>query len=447
MQLRPPTAPATQQVPAFQPPAKRAAQKLPEWARVLFEDQWNFISLRGGRGSAKTESVARALVMRSTVQPLRVLCTREVQLSIKESVYSVLCKVIRSMGLSSQFEILSNEIRSKLGGSFIFRGLADESIDSLKSLDDIDICWVEEAQSVSKKSLELLYPSIRGKGIAGHAQIWFTWNPQLESDPIYQDVVVEGLPNCASLWVNFDQNPWFDESGLRVQEQHMLAKDPVRHKHVWLGHPLPAVEGAIYYEDIVKMVEEDRIRNLRIDPLLQMYLVFDLGFNDAMVCWVVQRTTQDIRVVDYVENNKVSLAWFDTELRGRGYETGIICLPHDGKHKNLQTALSPEEIMQMYGWQTEIVDNVGVETGIRLTREQFPIMYIDKTRCAEGLEHLKRYARNKHGHPVHDEHSHAADGLRYVGVHANMMSTVLKVGGSFANGWGGQLNYPQICTA
>jgi phage terminase large subunit len=136
MQLRPASAPAAAQTPPpFRPPARKAAQQLPEWARCLFENQWNFISLRGGRGSAKTESVARALVMRSTVQPLRVLCTREVQLSIKESVYSVLCKVIKNMGLSSQFEILSNEIRSKRGGSFIFRGLADESIDSLKSLD------------------------------------------------------------------------------------------------------------------------------------------------------------------------------------------------------------------------------------------------------------------------------------------------------------------------
>ena len=444
MQLRPAVAPQTP--PPFQPPARKAAQQLPEWARVLFEDQWQFISMRGGRGSAKTESVARALVMRSTVAPLRVLCTREVQLSIKESVYSVLVKVIKLMGLTSQFEILSNEIRSKIGGSFIFRGLADESIDSLKSLDEIDICWVEEAQSVSAKSLELLYPSIRGKGIAGHSQIWFTWNPQLESDPVYQDVVVNGLPDCASLWVNYDQNPWFPDH-LRKLEQHMAANDPVRHKHVWLGHPLPAVEGAIYYEDIEAMVAQDRIRNLVVDPLLQIYLIFDLGFNDAMVCWCVQRTVHDIRLVDYIENNKVAISWFDTELRGRGYETGIICLPHDGKHKNLQTALTPQEVFEMYGWQTEIVDNVSVENGIRMTREQMPLMYIDKTRCAEGIEHLKRYARNKHGHPVHDEHSHAADGLRYVGVHANMMSTVQKVGGSFSNGWGGQLNYPNLVTA
>jgi phage terminase large subunit len=432
MQLAPPQA-----------PVKKAGNQMPTWSKVLFEPQWRYISVRGGRGSGKTKNFARALIMRSTVEKLRVLCTREVQLSIRESVYATLVNEIQELGLSSQFEILSNEIRSAKGGSFIFRGLAAETIDSIKSLADIDIAWVEEAQSVSRKSFEMLFPTIRAAG----SQIWLSWNPVLESDPIYEMVCKEGLPDCANLFVNFDQNPWFPDV-LRLEEQHMLGRDPIRHAHIWGGMPLPAVEGAIYFDDIQAMEREERIRLLTQDPLLQLYLVFDLGFNDAMTCCVVQKTNNETRVIDFIENNKVSLAWFDGELRGRGYETGIICLPHDGRHKSLQTGLSPQEIMSMYGWTVEIVDNIGVENGIRTCRELMSTMYIDRHRCEALLEHLKRYARNKHGHPVHDEHSHAADALRYVAVHANMMMTAF-VGGLWGSngGAGNALPYPDIITA
>lgn len=429
MQLRPPES----------PPQRTSRNQMPEWCRVLFEPHWRYISVRGGRGSGKTKNFARALVMRSTVEKLRVLCTREVQLSIRESVYATIVNEIRELGLESQFEILSNEIRSKKGGSFIFRGLAAETIDSIKSLADIDIAWVEEAQAVSRKSFEMLFPTIRAKG----SQIWMSWNPELETDPVYEMVVKEGLPMCANLFVNFDQNPWFPEV-LRLEEQHMLGTNPVKHRHIWKGEPLPAVDGAIYFDEIMDMQSSGRIRPMTFDPNLQKYAIFDLGFNDAMTCIITQRTKDDIRALDYVENNRVSLAWFDTELRGRGHDpmNTIVVFPHDGKHKSLQTGLSPQEIMEMYGWTVEIVDNIAVETGIRVCRELMKQMYIDEVRCAQLLERLKRYARNKHGHPLHDENSHGADAMRYVAVHSSVMQT--GVTGSMQGSWGRPLAYPKL---
>lgn len=420
--------------------------RMPQWARVLFEHQWRYISVRGGRGSGKTKNFARALVLLSAQMPLRVLCTREVQLSIRDSVYATIVNEIRELGLTEQFEILSNEIRSrKWGGLFLFRGLASETIDSIKSMADIDIAWVEEAQSVSRKSYDLLFPTIRGSGLYGNSQIWFSWNPILETDPIYELVLKEGLPECASLFVNFDQNPWFPRV-LRLEEQHMLAHNPVKHKHVWLGYPLPAVEGAIYFDEIMEMERENRIRLLSRDDLLQPYAVFDLGFNDFMSCGIVQRTVMDIRVIDFIENQRVSLGWFDTELRARGYEGATVCFPHDGAHHSVQTGKSSQEIMQDYGWVTEIVDNMGVEAGIRLCRELMSTMFIDKFRCSELVEHLKRYKRNKHGHPDHDDHSHASDMVRYVAVHANLMDTSFHGGEWGASNWGKELDYPRITT-
>lgn len=429
------------QLRAPETPVVRPGTQMPEWCRVLFEPHWRYISVRGGRGSGKTKNFARALVMRSTVEKLRVLCTREVQLSIRESVYATIVGEIRELGLESQFEILSNEIRSKKGGSFIFRGLAAETIDSIKSLADIDVAWVEEAQAVSRKSFDMLFPTIRANG----SQIWMSWNPELETDAVYELVVKQGLPKCANLFVNFDQNPWFPEV-LRLEEQHMLGTDPVRHRHVWLGEPLPAVEGAIYFDQIMKMMQQSRIRPLTLDPNLQKYAVFDLGFNDAMTCGITQRTKDDIRICDYIENNKVSLAWFDTELRGKGHspDNTILVLPHDGRHKSLQTGLSPQEIMNMYGWQVEIVENISVENGIRICRELMDIMYIDEFKCSQLLERLKRYARNKHGHPLHDENSHGSDMVRYIAVHSALMQTGIM--GSLQSSWGRPLAYPQLVT-
>lgn len=421
---------------------RKANTQMPDWCRVLFEDKWRYISVRGGRGSGKTKNFARALVLKSAAQRLRVLCTREVQLSIRESVYATLVNEIRETGLESEFEILSNEIRSKKGGSFIFRGLAAETIDSIKSLADIDIAWVEEAQACSRKSFDMLFPTIRANG----SQIWFSWNPELETDPIFELVVKEGLPMCANLTVNFDLNPWFPEV-LKLEEQHMKAMNPTKHANVWLGQPLPAVDGAIYFDEIQKMMQEERVIPIKISDILQRYIVMDLGFNDFTSCGFIQRTTMDIRVLDFLENQRAKLEWYDGEFRARGYEPGntVIVMPHDGKNKALQTGMSPQEVMEMYGWNVEIVSNIGVENGIRLCREMMGIMYIDKNNCGELLEHLKRYARNKHGHPTHDDHSHASDMMRYVAIHSNVMQT--NIVNRLNGGWGRPLNYPDITLA
>jgi phage terminase large subunit len=436
-----PTGGVTQYAPTVPAPMDDSGRiKMPQWSRVLFEPQWRYISVRGGRGSGKTKNFARALILLSTTRRLRILCTREVQLSIRDSVYATLVNEIRELGLEAHFDILTNEIRSKKwGGVFIFRGLASETIDSIKSMADIDICWVEEAQAVSRKSYDMLFPTIR----ADNSQIWFSWNPILETDPIYELVMKEGLPECANLFVNFDMNPWFPHV-LHLEEQNLLAKNPTKHKHIWLGWPLPAVEGAIYFDEIMIMQRENRIRLLEKDDLLQPYAVFDLGFDDAMTCGVVQRTVMDIRVIDYFENNRVPLSWFDAELRSRGHENAIVVFPHDGRNKNLLTATSPQEMMQEYGWIVEIVDNLGVENGIRLCRELMSTMFIDKSRCGQLLEHLKRYCRNKHGHPQHDDHSHAADMTRYIAVHANMMDTSFHGGNWGPSNWGKELDYPKL---
>ncbi|WP_430230509.1 PBSX family phage terminase large subunit [Paraburkholderia tropica] len=422
------------------------SQQMPRWSRVLTERQWRFISVRGGRGSGKTVNFARAILLRAVQGPLRVLCTREVQDSIKESVYASLVSEMKKMGLESYFKVLSDEIRPLTGGTIIFRGLSDMTADNVKSLADIDIAWVEEAQTITENSFRKLTPSIRAKG----SQVWLSWNPELESDFIYQKVVVEGLPNCASLFVNFDQNPWFPDE-LRLEEQDMAGKDPDMHRHVWLGMPLPAVEGAIYFREISKMESEGRILNITINDELNTYIVMDLGFNDHTSCGVVQQVAGEFRIVDFIENRQRALSWFSEQFIDRGYEGAILVMPHDSEHETLAAdGISMKAKMEALGWEVEVAENMSVEQGIRLVRDMLPKTFIDKTRCgprvyedgtksAGLIEHMKRYRRTKAGHPMHDEHSHSNDMVRYVAVHAPRMH-------NNRSQWGGDLEFKQLVT-
>jgi phage terminase large subunit len=434
--------------PAEKPNRAEVAAKLPGWSRVLFEPQWRYISVRGGRGSGKTVNFARSLLIRASQTALRVLCTREVQETIAESVYATLVAEIKVLGLGACFEVLSNEIRCIApgceGGKFIFKGLNDLTADGIKSMADINVCWVEEAQTLTERTLRMLSPTIRAPG----SQIWFSWNAVLETDPIYQAVVVKkSLPKCANLFINFDRNPWFPAE-LRLEEQTMAANDPVMHRHVWLGECLPAVEGAIYFHEIATMEREGRIINMVHDETLNTYAVFDLGFNDYTSCGLVQVLAGEKRIIDFIENHRVPLSWFSTELTSRGYTGSILVMPHDARHKTLAGAgKSMQEQMEDLGWEVEIADSMSVEDGIRLVREMLPTTFIDATRCADKddgedkstglITHMKQYARNKTGHPIHDEHSHACDMVRYIAAHAPKMH-------NNRTQWGGKINYPSL---
>ncbi len=418
--------------------------QMPKWSKVLFEEQWRYISVRGGRGSGKTVNFARAILMKALKRPLRVLCTREVQDSIKESVYATFASEIKKMGLDRSFRVMADEIRPATGGAFIFKGLNDYTADNVKSLAEIDIAWVEEAHTITENSFQKLTPSIRAKG----SQIWMSWNPELDSDFLYKKVVEEGLPNCASLLVNFDQNPWFPDE-LRLEEQDMLGKDPDMHRHVWLGMPLPAVPGAIYFREMSAMESEGRLLNLVANPELNTYIIMDLGFNDHTSAWVVQQVAGEYRVIDFYENRQKRLQWFSDEFKKAGYEGATVVMPHDAEHETLAAdGVSMKSKMEGLGWAVEIVDNIPVESGIRAVREIMPRVYMDKTRCGprtyddgtktDGLiEHMKRYQRTKAGHPKHDEHSHACDGGRYFAVHAPRMH-------NNRTQWGGEPKYRRL---
>ena len=215
--------------------------QLPKWSEILFDESARYIAVKGGRGSGKSRSVATALNLRAAAKPLRILCVREIQKSIRDSSKRLLDDDAERIGLTSFYNSLETEVRGANGSLFLFAGLR-HNIDSIKSMEGIDICWVEEAQSVSKTSLETLIPTIRKPG----SQIIFTWNPKHESDPIEEMFGREDLPPDTRVkTVNYIDNPWFPDV-LQKEADYDLSRDPEKYNHVWMGGYLRNSESRVF---------------------------------------------------------------------------------------------------------------------------------------------------------------------------------------------------------
>ena len=392
----------------------------------------------GGRGSAKSWSYARALLIQAAAQPLRVLCTREVQKSIKDSVHKLLSDQIAALGLGGFYEVLETEIRGQNGSEFLFAGLASHTIESIKSYEGVDRVWVEEGQSVKKRSWDVLIPTIRKPG----SEIWISFNPELETDETYQRFVLNAPPDTLLMQVNYHDNPWFSDV-LEQERKHCQLTAPKDYDNIWLGKCKPAVAGAIYYDEVAAAEEQGRIRDVPYDPMLKVQVVFDLGWNDALTMILVQRGISDIRIIEYIEDSHKTLDHYSALLRNKNLNWGDLYLPHDGRHKDFKTGKSAQEIMQALGWSVKITPNMAVEDGIRMARMTFPRVYIDKGKSERLVQCLKRYQRavNQQTHepmgPLHNEWSHGADAFRYMAINAESMTNDAWAGGA-------SLSYPQM---
>ena len=397
---------------------------------------------RGGRGSGKSWGFARAILLRCAKQQTRVLCTREIQKSIQQSVHQLLSDQIVSLGLSGVFEILQTEIRGPHGSCIYFSGLSDITATALKSFEGVDIAWCEEAQAISAKSWKTLTPTIRKEG----SEIWVTYNPELESDPTHEMFVTSPPPDCVSVLMNYSDNPYFPKV-LEAERDH--AEKTMRiddYRHTWLGMCKPAVDGAIYFDAMSQSIAGGRIRKVPHDGSLKTHVVFDLGMADSMTLILVQKVASEIRVIHYIEGNQRILADYSAELKqlrldDQPMNWGNVYLPHDGFHVRHQSGKDDAQVMQGLGWTVEKVPNTSVNSGIDRLREVFPRIYFDLERTTRLVECLKRYRWNisaKTGeamHPLHDEYSHGADAARYLGLVADQLSN---------DEWGGKLNYPSM---
>jgi phage terminase large subunit len=239
--------------------------QIPRQFKPLFQPA-RYKAFYGGRGSGKSHSFALALILLGYQKPLRVLCAREIQKSIKDSVKRLLDDKIAAAGLTEFYTSTDTEIRGKNGTLFLFAGLRTH-VDSIKSLEGIDIAWVEEAATVSQSSIDTLVPTIRKPG----SEIWFSWNPRYEKDPV--DAMFragEPPPSSVVRKVNYDANKWFPEV-LKDELEWDRNRDPEKYAHVWLGEYLRNSEARVF-------------RNWRVEPFetpadARFYFGADWGFS------------------------------------------------------------------------------------------------------------------------------------------------------------------------
>ena len=397
--------------------------QLPEKLGFLFEPH-RYKVAHGGRGGGKSWAFADALLIQGMQSQLRIGCFREIQKSIKDSVHKLLRDRVEKLGLGWFYEVQQTTIKGGYGTEFLFAGLQDHTVDSIKSYEGIDRCWVEEAQTVSKRSWDILIPTIR----KDDSEIWVSFNPELDTDETWTRFVVDPPTDCVCVQINYRDNPFFPAVLEQERQDAKRKMKPTDYANIWDGKCKPAVSGAIYADEVADAQEAGRFNIVPYDPALKVHVVFDLGWNDKMSIILVQRHLSALRVIEYIEDSHKTLDWYSAELRKKNLNWGGVFLPHDGAHGDYKTGKSAQQIMQEKGWTVSIIPSQPVETGIKNARETFHLVYIDKAKASRLIECLKRYRRSiptttgEPGSPLHDEFSHGADAFRYMAVSAAAMS-------------------------
>jgi phage terminase large subunit len=384
---------------------------------VLFEKA-RYKVLYGGRGGAKSWGVARALLILGAKKPMRVLCAREYQTSIKDSVHKLLCDQIQSMNLLGFYEITQASIRGKNGTEFLFAGLKN-NISNIKSYEGCDICWVEEAQTVSRLSWNTLIPTIRKDA----SEIWVTFNPELESDETYQRFVLKPPEDCLVQKVNWNDNPWFPET-LRLEKDSLKNRDQEAYNTVWEGLCRQTVDGAIFAREMQFAELDGRITKVNYDPTKPVHAVFDLGWADATAIWFLQFVGMETRLIRYHEDNQQTISHYLAKMQTFGYVYETLWLPHDAQNKTLAAAgRSIEEVVRNAGFKTRIIERTPILDSINAARTIFRNCWFDRENCHDGLQCLRHYrydvdpdTKQFSRMPLHDQYSHGADAFRYIGL-------------------------------
>ncbi|HUD74695.1 MAG TPA: PBSX family phage terminase large subunit [Terracidiphilus sp.] len=401
---------------------RKVKAEFPEKLAPLFEPH-PYKTLYGGRDGCKSWSIARALLIIGANPSIlwpgrmdgpRILCGRETMDSIRESVHQLLTDQIVNLGLEDFYTPLQSEIRGKNGTEFVFAGLRKQTVSSIKSYEAIDIFWGEEASTVSRRSLTILLPTIRKPG----SEIWWSLNPDLETDAVYQDFVIDPPKGSFLCKISYHDNNWLSEES-KQKIATLKERDYDTFHHVYEGATRSTVEGAIYKAEIQRAETEGQIRAVPYDGMRPVDTFWDLGYADRVAIWAAQRTPFEIKVLRYFEGDHQAIDYYLREIQTWGYVLGTCYLPWDGGTKQLGTGRSIEELMRAKGFKVQVNRQTNVADGINAVRTIFPQLYFDAGLCSDGLGYLRRYqwgpvtalgvARRE---PLHDDASHPADALR-----------------------------------
>lgn len=388
-------------------------------ALPLISEKARFKVLYGGRGSCKSWSIARALICMALQRRRRILCCREFQNSIKESVLSLIKNQIDALEMSKHFIIGKYTIRCLNGSEFLFAGLR-HNVQSIKSMESLDIAWIEEAQKVSRDSIEILTPTVRN----ADSEIWISFNPELETDEVYRRFIArDELQDAIVINMSWKDNRWWNDA-MEKDRTDLLARDPARYANVWDGQVERFKNGAIYAAELEAAYNDNRICNVPYDPMLPVYTAWDLGMLSSTAIWFAQVIRGgEVRLIDYYEASGEGFAHYASVLQQRGYVYDAHYAPHDISVREIGTGKSRLEMAFGLGISFTTAPRYSLEDGINAVRALFPRIYIDKVRCAPGINSLARYVRAYNARmgeftatPVTDQASHGADALRYLAI-------------------------------
>lgn len=390
--------------------------ELPEKLMGLF-DPHRYKVAYGGRGGAKSWSFASALLVIAAQERKRILCARELQKSIQDSVHKLLADRIEGLGLGGMFNVTQKSITGANGSEFIFEGLRYNAT-SIKSLEGIDIAWVEQAERLSKSSLDILIPTVRKEG----SEIWATLNPDLEEDESYQRLVVNPPTDAWVVKQNWRDNPWFT-SVLRAEMEDLKRRDHDAWLNVWEGECKHALEGAIYANELRDAANEDRITRVPYDRSQPVHTAWDLGHGDYTAIWFFQRIGFENHFIDYHQDNQHFLPHYLGVLQEKGYVYGTHYMPHDAESAHL-AGRSIADQMRAAGHRLDVVPRTSnVANDINIVRTVFPNCWFDKEKTADGIHCLRHYrygvdddTGRRSRLPLHDWTADGADSFRTFAV-------------------------------
>ncbi|MEE8371819.1 MAG: PBSX family phage terminase large subunit [Sphingomonadales bacterium] len=269
----------------------------------------------GGRGAARSWSFGRALLTRAMSEKIRILCTREYQKSIRESVHHLLRSQIMKLGLRHSFDVQRDVIRSRTGSEFIFDGL-HLNVETIMSMEDIDICWMEQGEKTSQHSWEILIPTIRNPG----SEIWVSFNPFLPTDPTAKKFLNDAHPDALVRKTSWRDNPWFPDV-LRKEKDHLWRVDPDAGAHIWDGEFRTSSDAQILHGKCVVEAFEPG------EDWDGPYYGADWGFSQDPTTLIKMWIHQGRLYIEY-ESWAIGLEIVDTAARWKrdvpGCESGII---------------------------------------------------------------------------------------------------------------------------
>ena len=353
----------------------------------------------GGRGSGKSYGVAQRFVTYALREKCRLLCTRDVQNTLSESALAILKRVITDMEVGPAFVQTKHGLACLTGSEFVFRGL--QNPDRIKSLEGIKYCWVEEAQKVTRTAWDVLSPTIREAG----SEIWATFNPDQESDPVYADFVLKDHPEASRVQVNYPDNPYFPQP-LQLEMAYDRRTDYDKYLHIWMGNPRTISEAQVFYHKY-------RVDAFETPTDVPLYYGADWGFS--------QDPTVLVRC--FIKNQ---ILWVDQEVYGVGVDIDELpamfaAVPGAQSWPITADSERPDTIsyMQQRGYQMRGAKKGkgSVEDGVQFLRSFRGVVIHPRCKHTADEFRLYSYKTDKLTGDVmpilEDKHNHCIDALRY----------------------------------